>query len=457
MEGALAAARELLPAWVVWGRVVAPPVFVFLTQLSVSAWTLLLLERSAGPNSGLHWTERARRITRVTVAMRVMSWCILAPALLVPGFLPNALDPVPGGVVTIASLCAMYLGTYLGAPPVLRRVLGWELSASEWRRSLLTRILIFRSSTLITFVCLLLVPKGPNAVQLTLLAAGAALIMFFELGQGWRLLRALGLAWELEVPPEVAAVNRKIRFLEVEMAMANAVALPRASVVLVTRRAREALEPQELAAGLYHELGHAFESRGVAMLRASTLPLLLTIAGLRPLLGWLGQPGTLVLLGGCLLLLVLARRRARHWETQADTHAHGHLQDPRIFARATERLHIVNLTPAAMEQRGTHPDLYDRMLAAGLTPEYPRPETASSGGGWVVIATLVLMAELVMLGEWTQPNPSPRDEQGLLRALAIGGYPAVHLRALAEMRKQHGDANSAEILRTAAQEIGSQR
>ena len=44
------------------------------------------------------------------------------------------------------------------------------------------------------------------------------------------------------------------------------------------------------------------------------------------------------------------------------------------FARALVHLSELNLSPAVLPgNAGTHPHVYDRLLAAGVTPEFPRP------------------------------------------------------------------------------------
>jgi hypothetical protein len=52
--------------------------------------------------------------------------------------------------------------------------------------------------------------------------------------------------------------------------------------------------------------------------------------------------------------------------------------DKVVYAQALERLYEINQTPAVMPRRATkiHPDLYDRMIAAGVTPDYPKPAPA---------------------------------------------------------------------------------
>jgi hypothetical protein len=42
------------------------------------------------------------------------------------------------------------------------------------------------------------------------------------------------------------------------------------------------------------------------------------------------------------------------------------------------RLHEDNLVPAVVaQQHSTHPHLYDRLIAAGVTPDFPRPPAAA--------------------------------------------------------------------------------
>ena len=48
--------------------------------------------------------------------------------------------------------------------------------------------------------------------------------------------------------------------------------------------------------------------------------------------------------------------------------------DESVYAPALEKLYRENQLPAVnINDRQTHPHLYDRMLAAGISPDYPRP------------------------------------------------------------------------------------
>lgn len=86
-------------------------------------------------------------------------------------------------------------------------------------------------------------------------------------------------------------------------------------------------------------------------------------------------------------------RLCRRMEERADRVACEHMHDAAAYASALERLHEHNLVPAVLGKgRKTHPDLYDRMTAAGVTPSYPRPDPPSRRPVYAaVFATLLLL------------------------------------------------------------------
>jgi hypothetical protein len=61
-------------------------------------------------------------------------------------------------------------------------------------------------------------------------------------------------------------------------------------------------------------------------------------------------------------------------EKRADKIATENQGEEGVYARALEKLYCDSLIPAVMaNNRQVHPHLYDRMLATGIQPEYPRP------------------------------------------------------------------------------------
>jgi hypothetical protein len=61
-------------------------------------------------------------------------------------------------------------------------------------------------------------------------------------------------------------------------------------------------------------------------------------------------------------------------EKRADKIAAENQAQDGIYAHALEKLYCDSLIPAvSSSNRKAHPHLYDRMLAAGIQPDYPRP------------------------------------------------------------------------------------
>ena len=68
----------------------------------------------------------------------------------------------------------------------------------------------------------------------------------------------------------------------------------------------------------------------------------------------------------------------------------GWVLDPGGYAQALERIYEANLVPATLAQRTTHPDLYDRMVQAGVTPRFPAPLPARKFPA-VILALLTIV------------------------------------------------------------------
>jgi hypothetical protein len=61
-------------------------------------------------------------------------------------------------------------------------------------------------------------------------------------------------------------------------------------------------------------------------------------------------------------------------EVRADALARSNEVQDGVFARALVRLSELNLSPAVLPKRlWTHPQVYDRLVAAGITPDFPPP------------------------------------------------------------------------------------
>jgi hypothetical protein len=96
----------------------------------------------------------------------------------------------------------------------------------------------------------------------------------------------------------------------------------------------------------------------------------------------------------------LYRKVSHRLEERADQMARLNEPDPGAYARALARMHEDNLLPAVhAKSRETHPDLYDRLIAAGFTPDYPRPVAPKAmawhgqlfAGGMGLLAAMLIM------------------------------------------------------------------
>jgi Zn-dependent protease with chaperone function len=99
----------------------------------------------------------------------------------------------------------------------------------------------------------------------------------------------------------------------------------------------------------------------------------------KPVIYTYGHFGLYALLGITLIVPYLSMKISRRLEKHADLIAKSNEPDAGIFARALLRIHEDNLVPSVLRGgHASHPHLYDRLLAAGVTPDFPRPKAARS-------------------------------------------------------------------------------
>jgi len=179
----------------------------------------------------------------------------------------------------------------------------------------------------------------------------------------------------LEIAHETAAkMNIPYRnILLMRAPRSAAFAFPGRGLVVFTSRLLEVLTDDETASICAHELAHLSESRGARFSRLITIVAVFPWIFLNPLYTRFG-PWTLLALG--VITLVVFRISigiSRKLEVRADNFAKASETDAGTYARALARLYEDNLIPAVIAKKHRHPDLYDRLLAAGVTPDFPKP------------------------------------------------------------------------------------
>lgn len=232
-------------------------------------------------------------------------------------------------------------------------------------------------------------------------------LLFLSLGGGLVLARRLGVFKPLPAavqnvlsgllpPGQAVPPSFTVRTLD-----ANAFAIPSLKWMLFSDHLLRYFTAAEIGAIARHELAHLRESKWVLAGRMSIILVLAPLAFIRPIAGSGGFPAILrTSLTAFLIyngILLLSRRMERRADAQASaTEGNSEL----VYARALEKLYQHNFIPAVLNNRGTHPHLYDRLLAAGAQPEYDRPKAPGKlkqflafAGTGVVFALIYVLLE----------------------------------------------------------------
>jgi Zn-dependent protease with chaperone function len=333
----------------------------------------------------LHWTERARKLSPARSVFLVML-SAMPLSMSVPFVFRGE------RLVAVAVFSLAMLGLSLGSSLFSKHLQDSDFPREPFVTSMFAWFLNLVASWGVVLLVRLFLPK--EATWEVLL--GLLLIVFALSGHlGFWLARLFGLmkrfAQEEKAPP----------IYEWKISTANAFAFPLSGHIVVTTPTTKLLRPEELSAIMAHERGHLLESRWISWARLGVLlSLAVPVVIQNPLQYRLGLelPGFLLFVSLLFFVVTqLFRRVARQEEHRADKEAE-HDSKPGVYAKALEKIYKANLLPAVNAVKSTHPDLYDRMLAAGVTPDYPRPEKPKRMLGLFV--GIVVSAAAITLGVW---------------------------------------------------------
>jgi len=321
-----------------------------------------------------HWTERARVYYPVRVAAGSNLWVL--PAVLTM----TALLLWPEGsphwalmfLVTVIGAVAGTLPMDLEVFPRIRFNELLRQAAMSW----VIRFLMW----FVFLGAIVLMPEKFNAWTLVIAAAVVVLCVVWN-HDGWLWVgRKLGLflpppdRLQTIVGKTAAAMNVSVREICLMRSfLALAYAMPATRRLLFSERLLQLLSDDELEAISAHELAHL--SEGWRQYQRYVIWLMfLPWIFFRPTVHAFELAGFLLLLALTLLAPLLFQRVSRKLEVRADRIAQSNEPDPGTYARALLRLYEDNLLPAVdAKNRATHPHLYDRLLACGVTPDFPRP------------------------------------------------------------------------------------
>lgn len=364
----------------------------------ITNWLALIPWRR---NKDKHWSEQARLLYPVRVAARSNLWTV--PGILVLTVLLLWPDSSPLWLFTgIVSVLGAYAGTFPLDHEVFPRI-----SLPDLLRQAVIGVLLW---FLIWFVFIGAAVLMPDEFDQLVLGIGGMVIGLWVIWSHGGLIwlgRKLGLflpaSERLRKIAADTSARMNVPFREVLLMrspLAQAFALPGSRKMLFTERLLELLTDDEVAAICAHELAHLTESKAARYSRSIQMLTFLPWIFFNPLMHTFGP----IAFYGLLVITIgvprIYRRISRKLESRADQMAKANEGDAGTYARALTRLYEDNLSPAVTtKNRTTHPHLYDRILAAGVTPDFPRPKAA----GWlawngIIFAALVgiLFAAFVM-------------------------------------------------------------
>jgi Zn-dependent protease with chaperone function len=355
------------------------------------------------------WVERARLAWPARRLGRV-AWLVIAiPLMFAVSRGGRGGDLLPPVAMNLLIAAASLFGGNQSVIDWGRRLNPtWAMTPRPARGAWVFSLALIGPVIVLGFVLYALAPERWDSRSWALLACGSA-AAGGHMAWGWLrvmrwtgTIRPAGDRFRTIASQSAARAGIALRSIEeAAIPMANGLAFVHDRSVGATDALLAILDDDELAAVCAHELGHLGEPGWVRAIRLSFGVLfglyLSALVVMMPAMRSL--PLTIVLwvpVGSMLALLFawsLFLRLVHRMEIRADVQASRPDTAPGAYARALEKIYAANLVPVVLgTKRRTHPDLYDRLVAAGATPEYPRPQAPPHGLWWSGFLVLVLGA-----------------------------------------------------------------
>ena len=176
---------------------------------------------------------------------------------------------------------------------------------------------------------------------------------------------------------------------------ANAFALLFSKAICVSEKLYNLLDHKQIQSIMMHEYQH-FKQNNVARGFVCTIPFVL-VGGYKIISIYNINISTYRIIFILVLLIIAENIAAKIFvreEKEIDDFVSKET-DNEAYATALEIMYKENLFPAVTAKNTTHPHLYDRMLDAGVTPNFPRPQPPQKNKKmfiFIVVAVLILSA-----------------------------------------------------------------
>jgi Zn-dependent protease with chaperone function len=347
-----------------------------------------------------HWTERARKLYPILVGTKLMIFYLPAMSILV-GCILRIGDSLSLGALGVGG----WLGALAGTYPIDREIRP-RIRLRSWLHQIVPRWLLGFGIWLPLVAAAAAMPAHFGWPMLVIALGAAGFILCLNFGLNLWLMGKC----RLLLPPSgrlQGIVSETSRAMDVPVHrvwilrtfLCYAAAFVTTKDLVFSERLVELLSDEEIAAVCAHELAHLNEPRSVLVRRIIATFTLYPLIFVKLLTGSSDSSMFAALLcfaAWAVVMIKLARRLSRKMEVRADQTATEKTANPAVYARALERLYEDNQMPAVMRSnRLMHPHLYDRMLAAGVTPDYPRPKRPRFWAWNGLLATIVWVVIMV--------------------------------------------------------------
>ena len=356
------------------------------------------VSRGLTKDVSVHWTERARRSYPFQIFLGFGA--LLLPVVYATGvnYNPSIVLPAPKWLLFCVVLA-------IGLTACNAVVVRWARlyrddvgTVRENIQGLGITAFLYLPVLVIFMVMSVNLPAKWNAQAGLVIAAALVAYLWIQFG-GWirlgRMVRILVPA-DGEMTEDAAGLalrwgRPKPTVWMIRWRKANALAFPFANAIVVTEKLRGVLNREETNSVMAHELAHLCEDGATRCMRLLIPPIL--ILPLFTLTLWMPSGDWRAIVGCYAFILIgffILRGRRRRMEERADTFGKASESSAGVYPVALAKLYEANLVPAVMPcKRKVHPHLYDRLLAAGITPDYPRPKPP---GRWGLLAAFLMIA-----------------------------------------------------------------
>ncbi len=400
--------QSIFPWYLRWLSILDYLLFASIVTVLSVCLAVLIASFFYGKTKNGPWTEQARfartsyRASGFAAAMTAIGLSLNVSALW------GCISPISERTLIVVGVVTVIVVGESAWFFIRRRLFFPRLTVADGVRDSIVSYLLFLPGFLVIGIVCAVIPARINGTAVAIFGVGFAIYCIFMTGGGSLLTLVLGLARPASVrlmnivsrASQLVGVYPK-RVYELAWCRSNAIAYPIFQHVFFTDDLLATLNDEDLVTVAVHELAHLSESRGVKVARFLHPLVFYPFAALIPAMGEFGAMGGLAVIIFVMLSIRVIGKigLARKMEIRADSAASGHPEIASQYANALAKIYQRNLAPAVMgAKRGAHPDLYDRLIASGVTPTFPRPKPPSRAAILASYALILLFVSPMGVG-----------------------------------------------------------